>query len=159
MSSNFWYHLFEAVSANLGAKIPVVEDVFLSHEQENYPTTFFEGNCIKFEFRTDWNYYVDLRETYLALKLKFVNGRGYKTYSTKDNKKKHKEKAKAEEEETMEEEREAPVPLVAHVKKHLHSMFSNVEAYNNNQQIYKSNDLYAHKSYISINFKGLISEY
>ena len=37
----------------------------------------------------------------------------------------------------------------------MHSIFSNV----NNQQIYNSNGLYAHKSYISNNFKGAITEY
>ena len=31
--------------------------------------------------------------------------------------------------------------------------------YINNQQIYNSNGLYAHKAYVSINFKGAISEY
>ena len=31
--------------------------------------------------------------------------------------------------------------------------------YLNNQQIYNSNGLYGHKSYISNNFKGAISEY
>ena len=41
----------------------------------------------------------------------------------------------------------------------LHSIFSNVEVYINNQQIYNSNGLYAHKSYISNNFKAAISEY
>ena len=41
----------------------------------------------------------------------------------------------------------------------MHSIFSNVEVYINNQQIYNSNGLYAHKSYIFNNFKGAISEY
>ena len=41
----------------------------------------------------------------------------------------------------------------------MHSIFSNVEVYINNQQIYNSNGLYAHKSYISNNFKAAISEY
>ena len=41
----------------------------------------------------------------------------------------------------------------------MHSIFSNVEVYINNQQIYNSNELYAHKSYISNNFKAAISEY
>ena len=41
----------------------------------------------------------------------------------------------------------------------MHSTFSNVEVYINNQQIYNSNGLYAHKSYISNNFKAAISEY
>ena len=41
----------------------------------------------------------------------------------------------------------------------MHSIYSNVEVYINNQQIYISNGLYAHKSYISNNFKAAISEY
>ena len=56
-------------------------------------------------------------------------------------------------------EEESPVPLVTHVNNILHSIFSNNEEYNNNQQIHNSNGLYAHKSYISNNFKGAISEY
>ena len=93
----------------------------------------------------------------MALKLKLVKGRGYETYNTKEVRKEHKEEAKAEEEETVEED--DPVPLVTHVKNILHSIFSNVEVYINNQQIYNSNGLYAHKSYISNNFKGAVSEY
>ena len=71
-------------------------------------------------------------------------------------KKEHKEEAKAEEEETAQEE---AVPLVTHVNNILHSIFSNVEVYINNQQIYNSNGLYTHNSYISNNFMGAISEY
>ena len=36
------------------------------------------------EFQTDWNYYVDLRQRYLALQLSFVKGRGYETYITEE---------------------------------------------------------------------------
>ena len=93
---------------------------------------------------------------YLALKLKLVKGRGYETYNTKEVKMEHNEEAKAEEKETAQEE---PVALVTHVNNILHSIFSNVEVYINNQQIYNSNGLYAHKSYIFNNFKGGISEY
>ena len=75
--------------------------------------------------------YVVLRQTYLALKLKLVRGRGYETYNTKEVKKEHKEQAKAEEEETAEEE--APVPLNTHVINILDSIFSNNEVYINNQ--------------------------
>ena len=146
-----------AISGNLGGKVPVVDDVLSSHEQEIYPITSLDENCIEIEFQTDQNYYVDLRQTYLALKLKLVIGRGYEIYSTKDLKKEHKEEAKAEEDKTAEEE--APVLLVIHVKNILHSIFSNVEVYINNQQIYNSNGLYAHKAYISNNFKGGISEF
>ena len=87
----------------------------------------------QFEFQTDRNNYVDLRQTYLALKLKLVRGRGYETYNSKEIKKEHKEEANAEEEETAAEE--APVFLVTNVDNNLHSIFSNVEVYINNQQI------------------------
>ena len=100
MSNNFRYQPFVTVSGNLGGKVPVLDDVLLSHEQEIYPTTSLHENCIEFEFQTDRNYYVDLRQTYLALTLKLVRGRGYETYNTKEVKKEHKEEAKAEEEET-----------------------------------------------------------
>ena len=83
----------------------------------------------------------------MALKLNLVRGRGYETYNTIEVRQEHKEEGKAEEEEMAEED--APVPLVTHVNKILHSIFSNVEVYINNQQIYNSNGLYAHKSYIS----------
>ena len=68
-----------------------------------------------------------------------------------------KKEAKAEEQETAEDD--APVPLATHVNNTLHSIFSNVEVYINNQQTYNSKGLYAHKSYISNNFKEAISEY
>ena len=83
-------------------------------------------------------------------------GRGYETYKTEEVKKENKEEATAEEEEMAEEE---PVHLVTHVNNILHSIFSNVQVYNNNQQIYKSNGVNAHKSYSSNNFKGAISEH
>ena len=127
MSSNFRYQSFVAVSRNLGGKVPLIDDVWSSHEQEIYLTTSLDENCIEFEFQTDRNYYVDLRRTYLASKLKLVKGRGYETYNTKEIKKEHKEEAKADEEETAEED--APVPLVTLVNNILHSIFSDVEVY------------------------------
>ena len=59
-NNNFRYQPFVAVSGNLGAKVPIVDDVLSSHEQEVYPTTSLDVNCIEFEFETDRNYYVDL---------------------------------------------------------------------------------------------------
>ena len=146
MSSSFRYQPFDAASGNLGGKVPVVDYVLSSHEQEIYPATSLVENCIEFEIQTERNFYVDLRQTYLALKLKLVRGHGYETYITE-------EEAKAEEEDP------APVFLVTHVNKILHSIFSNVEMYINNQQIYNSNGLYTHKSYICNIFKGAFSDY
>ena len=59
----------------------------------------------------DRNYYVDLRQVDLALKLKFVKARGYETYYTREVKKEQKEEAKTYV-EMKEKEHEAPVPLV-----------------------------------------------
>ena len=157
MSDNFRYQSFEAVSGNLGGKVPVVDGVLSSQEKEIYPTTSLDENCIEFEFQTDRKFYVDLRRTYLALKLKLVRGCGYETYNRKEVKREQKEETRAIDEETVEEE--APVPLVTHVYDILHSIFSNVEVYINNQQIYNSNGLYAHKSYISNGFNRAIFEY
>ena len=56
-----------------------MDDVLSSHEQGNYPTTSLDKNRYEFEFQTDRNVYVDLRQTYLALKFKPVKGRGFDT--------------------------------------------------------------------------------
>ena len=157
MSSNSRYQFFVAVSRSLGGKVSLIDNVLLSQEEETYPTTSLDENCIEIEIQSDRSHYVDLRQTYLALKLKLVRGRGYETYKTKEVKKGHKVEAKAEEEETAEED--APVTLVTHVENILHSILNNVEVYINNQQIYSSNGLYADKSYISNNFEGANFEY
>ena len=157
-NNNFRYQPFVAVSGNLGGKVPFVDDVLSSHEQEIYPTTSIAENCMEFEFQTDRNYYVDLRQSFLALKLKFVKGRGYDTFESKENKTEHKDDSVVFT-ETGDDKKEEEVARVTYVNNVMHSVFSNVEVYINNQQIYNSNGLYAHKSYISNNFKAAISEY
>ena len=152
--SNFRYQPFVAVSGSVGGKVPVVDDVLSSHEQQIYPTTSLDENSIEFEFQTDRNNYTDLRQTYLSLVLKLVKHRGFDSYK-KEAKKEHNEA----EDEKADAADDNAVPLITHVNNIMHSIFSNVEVYINNQQIYNSNGLYAHKSYISNNFKGAISEY
>ena len=124
-----------AVSRNLGGKVLVIDDDLSSHEQETYHTTSFDENCIEFDFQTGRNCYVDLRQSYLALNLKFVKGRGYETYNSKEVKKEYEEEAKRVG-ERPEEVKQAPVFLVTHVNNILHSIFSKVEVYTNNQQNY-----------------------
>ena len=103
ISRKLRYQPFLTVSGNLGGKVPVADDFLSSHEQEIYPTTSLDENCIGFEFQTDRNYYVDLRQTYMVLKLKLVRRCGYEIYNTKEVKKEHREEAKAEEEEMAED--------------------------------------------------------
>ena len=152
-NNNFAHQPSVAVSGNLGGKVPIVDDVLSSHEQEIYPATSLDESCIEFEFQTDRDYYVDLRQSFLALKFKFVKGRGYNTYESREKKKVFTETG------TDDEEEQEKVARVTYVNNIMHSIFSNVEVYINNQQIYNSNGLYAHKSYISNNFKAAISEY
>ena len=158
MSSNFWYQTLVAVSGNLGGKVPAVDDVLPSHEQEIYPRTSLDENCIEFKFQTDRNYYVDLRQAYLALKLKLVSVRGYETYNTKEVKKGTQGRGKSR---RGRDGGRGGSSSSRHSCKQTFctQIFSNVEVYINNQQIYNSNGLYAHKSYISNNFKGAISEH
>ena len=149
-NKNFRYQPFVAVSGNLGGKVPIVDDVLSSHEQEIYPTTSLVENCTEFEFEKDRNYYVDLRQSFSALKLKFVEGRGYDTYESKEEKKEHKDESVVfTETGTDDDDEEEEVARVTYVNNIKHSIFSNVEVYINNQQIYNSNGLYAHKSFIS----------
>ena len=117
-----------AVSGNFVGKVPVVDIVLLSHEQEIDPTTSLvvDENFIDFEFQRDCYYYVDLRQAYLALKPKFVYRHVYENYNStelKKERKKHKEDAKADVETAAasEEDEEPPVPLVTHVNNILHS--------------------------------------
>ena len=158
--NNFRYQPFVAVSGNLGWKVAIVDDVLSSHEQQIYPNTSLDEICTEFEFQIDRNYYVDLRQSFLALKLKFVKGRGYDTYESKEKKKEHKDELVVfTETGTDDSDVEEEVARVTYVNNIMHSIFSNVEVYITNQQIYNSNGLYAHKSYISNNFKGAITEY
>ena len=169
-NNNFRCQPFVAVSGNIGGKLSNVADVLSSHEQEIYPTTSLDENCIEFEFLTEPKNYVDLRQSFLALKLKFVKRRGYDTYESQQKKKEHKDELvvftetgtdddEEEEEEEEEEEKKEEVARVTYVNNIMQSIFSNVEVYINNQHIYNFNGLYPHKSYISNNFKAAISDY
>ena len=126
-----------AVSGNLGGKVPVVDDVLSSHEQQIYPTTSLIENSIEFEFQTDRNYYVDLRQSYLALKVKLVKGRGYDTHKSTEAKKEHKNEEQPTKAAANDEEDDTnSVPLLTCVNNIKHSIVSNVEVYINNQQLY-----------------------
>ena len=160
--NNSRYQLFVAVSGNPVVKFPDVNDVLSSDEQENYPTTSLDENRIEFEFLTDRNVYVDLRQTYLALKIKLVEGRGFDTYKTTEKKKEHKEDTvftETGDDDVEFIEEDEGVPDNTHVNNILHSIFSNAELYINSHQINKFNELYAQKSSISNNFKGTLSDY
>ena len=91
--------------------------------------------------------------------LKFVEGRGYDTYESREKKKEHKDESVVfTKTGTDDEEEQEEVAGVTYVNNLMHSIFLNFEVYLNNQQIDNSNGLYAHRSYISNNLKAAISE-
>ena len=95
----------------------------------------------------------------MALKVKIVKGRGYDTCQSEEKKKGHKNGSVVfTETGTDDEEEQEELARVTYVNNIMHSIFSNVEVYINNQQIYNSNGLYANKCYTSNNFKAAISE-
>ena len=107
-----------------------MDEVLPYDEQEIYPTTSLDENSIEFEFQTDRNDYVDLRQTYLALKFKLTKGRGFDTYKTTKKKKEHKEDAVSTETgdhdvEFIEEDK--GLPHITHVNNILQSIFSDGE--------------------------------
>ena len=75
MSSNIPYQPFETTSVHLCGNTPAADNVLLSHDQKYYPNTSLDENYIEFEYRNNRNYYIDLRQAYLALKVKTVKGR------------------------------------------------------------------------------------
>ena len=151
-NNNFRYQTFVALSGNLAGKVPSVYDVLSSHEQI-FPTTSLDEICIEFEFQTDRNYYVDLRQFFSALKLKFVIRRGYDTYESKEKKKEHKHSSVVFTETGDDEGKQEEVARVTYVNNLIHSIFSIVEVYIINQQIYNSNGLYAHKFSFQTTFR------
>ena len=121
-----------------------------------------DENCIEFESQTGRNSSVDLRQTFLSLKMKLTKSRGYKTYNPEDGKKEHRAELKEEAAEHTageEMEEDPPIPLVAHVNNFLHSTFSHIEMYVDNEQFHNSNGLYAYSYYSFKNIMGTIAEY
>ena len=100
-----------------------------------------------------------MRQSFLALKLKFVKGRGYDTYESKEKKEEHKDDSVVFTETGTDEDEQEEVARVTYVNNIMRSIFSNVEVYINNKQTSNSNGLYAHKCCISNNFRVAISEY
>ena len=122
MSRSFRYQLFVAVSEDLVRQVPLADGFLTSHEQETYLITSRDENCKEFYFQGNQNCYLDLRETYLALKVKVVKDHGYKTCNCRNFEKENKEDAKADT-ERAEQEQEAPVLLVTQVNCILHLFF------------------------------------
>ena len=101
-----------------------------------------------------------MRQSNLALKVKLVKGRGYDTQKSKEAKKEHKNEEQPTQAAANDERDDTnSVTLLTYLNNIMLSIFCTAEVYLNNQQIYYSNGLNAHKSCFSNNFKGAFSEY
>ena len=97
-SSYFWYGAFINSSWEIFDKVPVSETIISSYTQELFPNTSLDESSIEFEFETNRNLYLDMRDTHLSLKLQLFKGRLFGAF------KKEKAENKAKSEEGLDEE-------------------------------------------------------
>ena len=90
-SCHFWYGAFTNSSVDIFGKNPVLESDMSSYIQEEFPNTSLDESGIEFEFETDRNLYLDVRENHLSVKLQSSKGRLFDAF-----KKKAEHKAKLE---------------------------------------------------------------
>ena len=121
-------------------------ETFISfYIQEVFPSTSLDESSIEFEFETDRNLYLDMRDTHLILKLQLFNGRLFEAF------KKEKTEHKSKSEDDSDEE---PQTYPTYVSNLLHSQFSNFEISFNKIVAYNANGLYPHKAQISNEFNS-----
>ena len=143
--SHFRYRVFTSSSLDIFDKVPVLETIISSYVQKVFPSTSLDESSFEFEFETDNNFYLDMRDTHLSLKLQLFKGRLFEAF------KKEKAEHKAKTEEDSDEE---PQTYLTYVNNLLHSLFSNFEVYFNNTMVYNANGLYPLEAQISNEFNS-----
>ena len=107
-------------------KVSLLEHVQWSNIQQTFPINSLKKTSIEFQLETDQNIFLDLQE--IALSLKFSVPKGNRKIQNADD--------------------------VRLVNNFLHSLFSSVEVYLNNEQVHTSNGLYPHKAFLSNELSG-----
>ena len=103
---------------NQSFSVRSLETFISSSIQEVFPSTSLEESSIEYEFETDRNLYMDMRDTHLILKLQLFNERLFEAF------KKEKAEHKAKSEDDSDEE---PQTYSTYVSNLLHSQFSNLK--------------------------------
>ena len=62
-SRHFRYETFTNSFLEIFDKFPVLETIMSSYTQEVFPSTSLDESSIEFEFETDRNFYLDMRDT------------------------------------------------------------------------------------------------
>ena len=99
-------------------KLPVLERIFSSYTQEVFPSYSVDESSFEFDFETDRNIYLDMRDIHLSFMLQVIEGKFFDAF----NKEKAGHKAKSEEDSD-----EEPQTYLVYVSNLLHSLFSNCE--------------------------------
>ena len=73
--SHFRNKAFTNSSLEIFDKVLVLETIMSSYIQEVFPSTSLDESSIEFEFETDRNLYLDMRDTHLSLQLQLFKGR------------------------------------------------------------------------------------
>ena len=82
--SHFWYGAFTNSSLEIFDEVPVVETVISPYTQEVFHSTSLDESSIKFEFETDRNLYLNMRDTHLISKLQLFKGRLFDAFKKKN---------------------------------------------------------------------------
>ena len=62
-NSHFRYGTFTSSSLENSDKVPVLATIISSYSQEVFPSNSMDESSIEFEFETDRNLYLDMRDT------------------------------------------------------------------------------------------------
>ena len=116
-----------------------------SYTQKVFLKTSLDESRIEFEFETDRNIYLDIRDTNLSLKVQLFKGRQFDAF------KREKTEHKVKSEEVSDEE---PGRYLTFVSNLLHSLLSKSDVSFNNTMVCNANGLYHHKAQISNDFKS-----
>ena len=116
-----------------------------SYTQEVVPSTSLDESSFEFEFETDRNLYVDMRDTHLSLKLQLFKGRLFDAFK--------KEKSELEAKSMENTDEETPTYLT-NLNNLLHSLVSICKIYFDNTMVYNANGLYPHRAQISNEFNS-----
>ena len=127
--SHFRYGVFTNSSLDIFDKVPVLETIILSYTYEVFPSVSLDESSIEFEFETEPNVYLDMRDTHLSLKLQLFKERLFDPF----RKEKAEQKAKSEDDSD-----EEPQTYLTYVSNLLHSLVSNCEIYFNKTMVYNA---------------------
>ena len=95
-----------------------METITSSYIQEVFPSTSLDESSIEFEFETDRNLYLDMRDTHLSLKLQLIKRRLFEAFKIE----KAEHKAKSEEDSD-----EEPQTYLTYINNLLYCLFSRCE--------------------------------